>query len=281
LEESARIQAALGMSKQSVIWHQVKSTPHNLYPNIPWKDGNPTRRATNSEIQLEYNKVNQFRPLTSGLNIIKEKKEVIAIVGFTPFSELNRSQIDDLNYVSNFLHASKCFINSVSSFSWVWAGLMWVVGWRKSYDENQIIGRYIKAFDAKGMIAYDEHYLKSTRVRQIIGNLFKDLAHRPFQNNQDLMKKYKIPSLESLSYGELPDKSTCTPHITYTTNGFFNPPQKDTDNISEYAFSLFLPTRTSDQSLVNSSEYDIKSGPFIFPDHKIFINFDHQHGIVK
>ncbi|PLW04513.1 hypothetical protein PCANC_27955, partial [Puccinia coronata f. sp. avenae] len=132
LEESARIQAALGMSKQSVIWHQVKSTPHNLYPNIPWKDGNPTRRPTNSEIQLAYNKVNQFRPLTSGLNIIKEKKEVIAIVEFTPFSELNRSQIDDLNYVSNFLHASKRFINSVSSCSRVWAGLMWAVGWHPS-----------------------------------------------------------------------------------------------------------------------------------------------------
>ncbi|PLW38763.1 hypothetical protein PCANC_19293, partial [Puccinia coronata f. sp. avenae] len=129
LEESARIQAALGMSKQSVIWHQVKSTPHNLYPNIPWKDGNPTRRPTNSEIQLAYNKVNQFRPLTSGLNIIKDKKEVIAIVEFTPFSKLNRSQIDDLNYVSNFLHASKRFINLVSSCSWVWAGLMWAVGW--------------------------------------------------------------------------------------------------------------------------------------------------------
>jgi hypothetical protein len=158
---------------------------------------------------------------------------------------------------------------------------MWAVGWRKSYDENQIIGRYIKAFDAEEMMAYDGHYLKSTRVGQIIGNLFKDLAHRPFQNNQDLMKKYKIPSFESFSYGELPDESTCTPHITYTTNGFFNPPHKDTDDISEYSFALFLPTRTSDYSLVNSSEYDIKSGPFIFPDHKISINFDHQHGIVK
>ena len=72
-----------------------------------------------------------------------------------------------------------------------------------------------------------------------------------------------------------------SPHITFTTNGFFNPPHKDKDDISEYAFVLFLPTRSSDGSLVDSSEYDITSGPFIFPDHKFGINFDQQHGIVK
>jgi hypothetical protein len=210
-----------------------------------------------------------------------DENSVIAIIEFTPFEELTSSQIDDLNYVSNFLHKSKRFLNSVSSCSRVWGGLMWAIGWRKSYDEDQIVGRYIKAFTETEMKAYDDHYLKSKRVGQIIGNLFKDLAQTPFEENRNLMQQYSIPAFESLEYGETPEESACTPHITFTTNGFFNPPHKDKDDISKFAFVLFLPTRTSDYTLVDSSDYDIKSGPFIFPDHKFGINFDHQHGIVK
>ncbi|KNZ46624.1 hypothetical protein VP01_710g1, partial [Puccinia sorghi] len=40
----------------------------------------------------------------------------------------------------------------------------------------------------------------SSRVGEIIGDLFKKLAHEPFQKNQDLMKKYNLPSLSDLSY---------------------------------------------------------------------------------
>jgi hypothetical protein len=158
---------------------------------------------------------------------------------------------------------------------------MWTIGWRKSYDAYQIAGQYIKAFDETEMKAYNYHYIKSSQVGNIIGNLFKDLAHTPFQQSQDLMKKYNIPSFPNLSYSELPEDSTCTPHITFTTNEFFNPPHTDTEDISPFAFVLFLPTSTSDYTLVDSSQYDITSGPFIFPDHRIGINFDHQHGIVK
>ncbi|OAV84727.1 hypothetical protein PTTG_31109, partial [Puccinia triticina 1-1 BBBD Race 1] len=87
------------------------------------------------------------------------KTSVIAIVEFTPYEELTDSQKEDLNYVSNFLHKSKRFINGVKSCSRVWGGLMWAIGWRKSYDEDQIVGRYIKAFDETEMRAFDEHYV--------------------------------------------------------------------------------------------------------------------------
>ena len=158
---------------------------------------------------------------------------------------------------------------------------MWAIGWRKSYDKDQIFGRYIKQFGPEDQIAFDTHYRKSSRVGEIIGDLFKKLAHEPFQKNQDLMKKYNLPSLSDLSYGELPEDSTCSPHITFTTKSFFNPPHKDTEDISPFAFVLFLPTCSSDGTLVDGSEYDVTSGPFLFPDHKFGINFDHQHGIVK
>ncbi|KNZ55402.1 hypothetical protein VP01_2693g2 [Puccinia sorghi] len=56
-------------------------------------------------------------------------------------------------------------------------------------------------------------YCKSSRVGDIIGELFKKLAHEPFKKNHNLMKKYNLPSLSDLSYGKLPEDSTCSPHI--------------------------------------------------------------------
>ncbi|KNZ59992.1 hypothetical protein VP01_162g3 [Puccinia sorghi] len=58
----------------------------------------------------------------------------------------------------------------------------------------------------------------SSWVGEIIGDLFKTLAHEPFQKNHNLMKFY------DLSYGELPELCTCSSHVTFTTNSFFNPP---------------------------------------------------------
>ena len=228
--------------------------------------------------------VSSYHLLSSGLNVIRDpldKKSIIAIIEFTPFSQLTPSEKDDLNFVSTFLHQTKPFISPVRSSSRVWGGLMWALGWRKSYDGNHMAGHYIKKIDLSQIFNFKSHYQQSPRLCHIIGTLFKNLAKLPFQSNQDIMKKYNIPSFADLSYGQLPEDSTCSPHITFTTNSFFNPPHKDKDDISQYAFVLFLPTCSSDGSLVDSSKYDITSGPFIFPDHKFGINFDQQHGIVK
>jgi len=138
-----------------------------------------------------------------------------------------------------------------------------------------------QVFNQEEALSFHLHYKKYPRLGCIIGNLFKNLARLPFQNSQDLMKKYQLPSFADLSYGQPPEESTCSPHVTFTTDGFFNPPHEDTDDISQFAFTLFIPTRSSDGTLVDDSEYDIKSGPFIFPDHRFGIDFDHQHGIVK
>ncbi|KNZ48000.1 hypothetical protein VP01_5981g1, partial [Puccinia sorghi] len=81
--------------------------------------------------------------------------------------------------------------------------------------------------------------------------------------NHNLMKKYNLIS----------------PHITFTTNSFFNP--LDSEDISQFAFLLFIPTCSFDVNFVDGSEYDVTSGPFLFPDHKLGIDFDHLHGILK
>jgi hypothetical protein len=60
------------------------------------------------------------------------------------------------------------------------------------------------------------------------------------------MEKFKIPSFDSLPYGEETSWTTCSPHLTFTTNGFFNPPHIDSKDTSPFSFVLFLPTYSSD-----------------------------------
>ena len=283
-KDRKELQEKTGLPNESTIWHRVKFAPHQLYPNIPWVNKKPTRGPTPKEVDEALQQTESYRLLHSGLNVVRDpldEDSIIAIIEFTPFDKLSASEKDDLNFLSTFLHNSKKFISPVDSSSRVWGGLMWAIGWRKSYDTKQIFGRYIKQFSREEAEAFHSHYLKSSRVGEIIGNLFKKLAYDPFKKNQDLMKKHQLPSLADLSYGQLPQDSTCSPHITFTTDSFFNPPHIDSEDISQFAFVLFLPTRSSDGTLVDGAEYDVTSGPFLFPDHKFGIDFDHQHGIVK
>ncbi|KNZ56717.1 hypothetical protein VP01_2338g6, partial [Puccinia sorghi] len=59
------------------------------------------------------------------------------------------------------------------------------------------------------------------------------------------------------------------------------PPHVDSENISKLAFVLFLPTCSSDGTVVNGPAYNVTSDPLMFPHHKSGIEFDHQHGIFK
>ncbi|KNZ56466.1 hypothetical protein VP01_239g4, partial [Puccinia sorghi] len=67
----------------------------------------------------------------------------------------------------------------------------------------------LQSFDHEDQIAFNSHYFKSSWVGEIVGDLFKKLAHEPFQKNHNLMKKYNLPSFSDLSYGKLPEDSTC------------------------------------------------------------------------
>ncbi|KAI9614402.1 hypothetical protein H4Q26_009553 [Puccinia striiformis f. sp. tritici PST-130] len=122
----------------------------------------------------------------------------------------------------------------------------------------------------------------SSRAGKIIGKYFKELSSVAFNNNRATMKKFNIPSFDHLSYGEKPSPTTCSPHITFTTKNFFNPPHIDKGDLSDYAFVMFLPTYSATGKLAPpDSNYNVSGGPFVFPDHQFGIKFDHQHGIVK
>ncbi|KAI9628829.1 hypothetical protein KEM48_011366 [Puccinia striiformis f. sp. tritici PST-130] len=54
------------------------------------------------------------------------------------------------------------------------------------------------------------------------------------------------------------------------------------NDLSDYAFVMFLPTYSATGKLAPpDSNYNVSGGPFVFPDHKFGIKFDHQHGIVE
>ncbi|KNZ61467.1 hypothetical protein VP01_1396g4 [Puccinia sorghi] len=201
---------------------------------------------------------------------------------FTPWEKLTSKDKINLNFLSTFLQSSKEFINAVALSRSSWDGKMWAISWRKAKEFFQIVGRYIKQFEADQQKKYDEHFQQSVWAGEAICNYFEEMASVPFNENQSITKKFNIPSFDSLHHGKKPSPTNCSPHITLTTKGFFNPPHVENSDISDYALVLFLPILSHTGALSPpDSGYDVCTGPFVFPDHKIGINFDHKHGIFK
>ncbi|PLW21526.1 hypothetical protein PCASD_22216 [Puccinia coronata f. sp. avenae] len=268
---------------QFINWRQVTHKENNIYPTIPIVKKKPTCPPTNNEIQSAYKNIESFHLFKTGQNIVPDpldKESVIAYIEFMKFKDLSEKDKDDLNFLSTFLHRSKKFISPVARNTRSWGGLMYAIGWRKSSDKNQIVGKYIKKFRPEEAIFFHEIFTQSDWLGDIIAHHFNSLANTAFQENQDLMKKRNIPSFASLKFQQDKSEKDCSPHLVFTTNGFYNPPHVDEEDISQFAFAMFLPTFSADGTLASSSSgYDLSSGPFVFPDHKFGINFDHQHGI--
>ncbi|KNZ62075.1 hypothetical protein VP01_1316g2, partial [Puccinia sorghi] len=206
------VQEKTGLPNQSMIWHQVKFSQHNLYFNIPWLDNKPT----------------PCLPHSQGTSII-------AFIEFTPFNKLTPSEKDDLHFISTFLHNSKQIISPVPSCYQLGGGVMCRLAQILQQEPNSWmihqpnLGLKIRLLSI--LIIASPLGL----VRLLVTFLTKH-PHEPFQKNHNLMKKYNLPSFSDLSY--------------------------DSEDISQFAF-------------------EVNSCPFLFPDHKFGIEFDHQNGIVK
>ncbi|WAQ83053.1 hypothetical protein PtA15_3A419 [Puccinia triticina] len=91
------------------------------------------------------------------------------------------------------------------------------------------------------------------------------------------MEEHGIPSFASGEFNDSLSEFDCTPHITFTTHGFYNKPHIDKGDASEYAFALFVPTKTSDGTLADPSIEAGASGcRFVFPDYQCYIAFQPQ-----
>ncbi|PLW27630.1 hypothetical protein PCASD_21163 [Puccinia coronata f. sp. avenae] len=246
-----------------VNWRDVKFSKLTLYPSIPLANKKPERKPTTAEIRTAYDKIESFHLFREGCNAVRDVKDnsIIALIEFIKFEDLTCQEKEDLNFFTTFFFQATKFINPVMSVTRSWGGLMWALGWRKSYDKDQIIGCYIKAFGPDDHIKFDELFKQSKRLGQVIGNHYKKTAEGPFVSNQQLMKQHHLPSFASLVYEEQLSDLDSAPHITFTTNSFFNPPHIDEEDISEYAFAMWVPTHSADGRLVcDPSTYDISSG---------------------
>ncbi|EFP77747.2 uncharacterized protein PGTG_03703 [Puccinia graminis f. sp. tritici CRL 75-36-700-3] len=202
--------------------------------------------------------VDKFHPFHHGKVILRDKSnhgEVVAVIQFTPINELSAIEREEINFVTTFLHQSKKFVNPTGP-SHTWGGRMWGIGWRKCMKALKLFGRYIKLRVARQ--SHTEYFALS---------------------NQDLMETNGIPSFASAEFNDSLSKLDCAPHITFTSNGFFNAPHFDKGDTSEYAFALFVPTNSSDGTLADpSSGYNVSGGRFVFPNYRFYIDFK-QKGI--
>ncbi|KAA1066527.1 hypothetical protein PGT21_032928 [Puccinia graminis f. sp. tritici] len=200
----------------SIQWQRLTWYPNTrLYPNVPFDKATdkPTRHPTPAEVQKACKFADRnFYLMNAGRPVLldpRNPESVIAIMDFTLWNCLTKTNKANLEFVLTFLHQTKEFVNPVSSSTRSWG------------------------------------------------------ASGPFQNNQDLPKLFNLPSFDALSLGEKPSPNSCSPHLTFTTNNFFNPPHKDHNDMSKWAFVMFIPIYSATGKLAGpDSGYDLKGGPF-------------------
>ncbi|KAA1070175.1 hypothetical protein PGT21_002105 [Puccinia graminis f. sp. tritici] len=233
---------------KSIRWQRLWYYPKTrLYPTVPFdkEKDKPLRHPTPDEVSKACKLVDEkFFLMNFGRVVLvdpNDEDSVIAIMEFTPWDHLTETDKENLNFISTFLHQSKEFINPVGSSTRSWGGKMWGIGWRKSQDFMQIFGRYIKAFPPSKMEKFDKLFQQSKHLGEILGNYYRSLSSCAFEHSHALLEHFNLPSFDSLSFGEKPSPNSCSPHLTFTTDNFFNPPHKDHNDISKWAFVMFIP----------------------------------------
>ncbi|OAV95963.1 hypothetical protein PTTG_26475 [Puccinia triticina 1-1 BBBD Race 1] len=264
---------------QQLIWSMQKFDELHLYPKIQAENKKQHRKPTAKELAHAQTIVDSFIHFTHGKIILIDdtKGEVVAVIEFIPISQLTTKERDEFNCITNFLHKLKKFVYPIAPGRG-WGGKMWGVGWRKFMKALELFGSYIKLHTAWSFTRdYLQLALQSQIVSWILGRLFRSMGDIPFESNRNLMEKHGVPSFASGEFNDCLTEFDCAPHITFTTNGFYNQPHTDKGNASKFAFALFVPTKTSDGTLANPSTNAGASGSqFVLPDYKFCIAFPQQ-----
>ncbi|EFP81664.2 uncharacterized protein PGTG_07913 [Puccinia graminis f. sp. tritici CRL 75-36-700-3] len=233
-------------NEDNITWSSRRYTKLELFPYM--LGSNPDRPPTSGEFDECRKLINGFKLFNYGKVVIHDKKDrakIIAVMEFTPFEELTPSDFTNINYVTRFLHSAKQFVNAVGSESRSWGGKMFAIGWRKAMVGFQLIG------------------------------LYRNKA-------AEIMNANSIPSIGQPDFGIPLGQDDCAPNLTFTTDGFFNPPHCDTEDLSEFAFGLFTPVNKSDWSLPDTVSASPTPGrAFVFPDYRCGIDLSKNNGVVK
>ncbi|KNE86528.1 hypothetical protein PSTG_20110, partial [Puccinia striiformis f. sp. tritici PST-78] len=100
------------------------------------------------------------------------------------------------------------------------AGTMWAIGWRKAMKRFEILGRYTrKANIRKFPKEYQRHIADFGRANRVLWKMFHQFSDVALQNNQEYMKKFNIPSLDTDNHTD--DNSSpfnFSSNLTFTSN---------------------------------------------------------------
>ncbi|KAI9611972.1 hypothetical protein H4Q26_008062 [Puccinia striiformis f. sp. tritici PST-130] len=118
-----------------------------------------------------------------------------------------------------------------------------MVGWRKSSDKFQLMGRYR---DQEAIDAAPEEYdclmqNASPQASDILGEMFKDFANVVFEENRKKMLQDNIPAMAALEFNVPLNENDCAPNLSFTRDG----------------------------------------GAFVLPNQRCGIDFSKQNGLVK
>jgi hypothetical protein len=267
-----------------IVWSSKRYIPLELYPHMFGND--PDRPPTVNEIKYCKELTGNFKYFHHGKVVIHDKDQeskIIALIEFTRWDQLTPVEVDEIRNVTRFLFSAKHFVNPVDSDTRSWGGKMFAIGWRKAMIAFQLIGIYRnKAAIAKSPSTYDTLMRKSSKISSILGRMFRRLANVAFRDNQDIMKINSIPSLGHLAFNMPINEDDCSPNLTFTTDGFFNSPHFDKEDISEFAFGLFIPVHKNDWTIDPSADSSkLTGGQFVFPDYRCGIDFAKHNGFVK
>jgi hypothetical protein len=145
---------------------------------------------------------------------------------------------------------------------------MWMAGWRKGMESLELLGRY-RDQDAidNAQDKYDKLMQDSLTSLDIIGRMFKRFLNVALEDNRDLMAKDFIPAHAALYFDAPLQPNDCASNLSFTRDGFFNPPHCDKGDISEFAFGIFFPMSRADGKLAMGCKADNVSGcSFVFPN---------------
>ncbi|KNZ51105.1 hypothetical protein VP01_4092g1 [Puccinia sorghi] len=172
-------------------------------------------------------------------------KQIVGLFKFIPFSSMTRDELNDLDFLTEFSHDHKSFINSFSNFhSACLGGKMNMLGWQKCMKKDEQFGLYLSVEKiSKYIDRFTSVVQRGHQSGLIIGKSFKKLANNTFQKDHNIMVEHKMPD-----FGD-PKIHTSEGHnfsaaslVSYMYDGFYNTPQKDKRDASEFAFFQCIST---------------------------------------
>ncbi|PLW13038.1 hypothetical protein PCASD_19961 [Puccinia coronata f. sp. avenae] len=171
----------------------------------------------------------------------KKKKNFIAYIHFTRSDQLSELEKYEYNFVTEFLHKSKDFVRNVLSKK-IFRGKMWTIGWRKSQESGELIGRYV---DADGIVKYATRFLDNIidgiTSSDIIHNMFFSIADLAVESANKLLKSLNMPAFQDPNLKPSPSENNFASNLAFTQNEFSNRPHHDKDD-SKTAFLLLCNT---------------------------------------